>query len=60
MKNRTVLMAAHRISTAISADKIVVIKNGNIVDMGSHHELIERCAYYKKLCDIQLSDDFSI
>ncbi len=60
MKNRTVLMAAHRISTAISADKIVVIKNGTIVDMGSHHELIERCAYYKKLCDIQLSDDFSI
>jgi len=60
MENRTVLMAAHRISTAISADKIVVIKNGNIVDMGSHHELLERCAYYKKLCDIQLSDDFSI
>ncbi len=60
MKNRTVLMAAHRISTAISADKIVVIKNGTIVDMGSHHELTERCAYYKKLCDIQLSDDFSI
>ena len=60
MKNRTVLMAAHRISTAISADKIVVVKNGNIVDMGTHSELLKRCVYYKKLCEIQLSDDFSI
>ncbi len=60
MKNRTVLMAAHRISTAISADEIVVIKGGEILDRGSHSELLNRCAYYKKLCDIQLSDDFSI
>ncbi len=60
MQDRTVLMAAHRISTAISANKIVVVKNAHIIDVGSHHELLERCAYYKKLCDIQLSDDFSI
>ncbi len=57
MKNRTVLMAAHRIATAVSADKIVVMKNGKIVDFGRHSELIERCAYYKKLCDIQFSGD---
>lgn len=60
MKNRTVLMAAHRIATAISSDKIVVVKGGCIVDEGSHNELIGRCAYYKKLCDIQLTDDLSI
>ncbi len=60
MKDRTVLMAAHRIATAISADKIVVVKKGRIVDTGSHSELLERCSYYKKLCDIQLSDDFVV
>ncbi len=57
MKDRTVLMAAHRIATAIYADKIVVMKHGEIVDMGKHEELIERCLYYKKLCDIQFSND---
>ncbi len=60
MKDRTVLMAAHRIATAISANKIVVVKKGRIVDTGSHSELLERCSYYKKLCDIQLSDDFVV
>ncbi len=61
MRNRTVLMSAHRIATAISCDKIVVIKGGRMIDEGSHSELISRCAYYKKLCDIQqLTDDFSI
>ncbi len=57
MKDRTVFMAAHRIATAMSADIIVVIKKGSIVDFGKHEELIERCSYYKKLCDIQFSGD---
>ncbi len=57
MKDRTVLIAAHRISTAIGADKIVVMKGGRILDIGKHSELITRCAYYKKLCEIQFKND---
>ncbi len=61
MKDRTVLMAAHRISTAIGADKIVVMKNGRILDEGKHEELLKRCSYYKKLCDIQFqNNDLSV
>ncbi len=60
MKNRTVIMAAHRISTAVNANKIVVMKNGMIVDQGKHEELLERCEYYRKLYKIQVADDSSI
>ena len=60
MKNRTVIMAAHRISTAVNADKIVVMKNNMIIDQGKHDELIERCGYYKKLYKIQVADDNNI
>jgi subfamily B ATP-binding cassette protein MsbA len=56
MEDRTVFMAAHRIATAMSADRIVVMKNGAIIDMGKHDELIKRCSYYEKLCKIQLSN----
>ncbi len=60
MKNRTVIMAAHRISTAVNADKIVVLKNGVILDQGKHHELLKRCEYYKKLFSIQMANDISV
>ena len=60
MKNRTVIMAAHRISTAINADKIVVIKNGRILDQGKHKELLQRCEYYQKLFKIQMADDYTV
>lgn len=40
MKNRTVLIVVHRLSTIKNTDKIVVINNGEIVEMGTHHELI--------------------
>ena len=60
MKNRTVIMAAHRISTALSADKIVVVRNGTILGEGKHKELLERCEYYRKLYKLQLADDSSL
>jgi subfamily B ATP-binding cassette protein MsbA len=41
MKNRTVLVIAHRLSTIQHADKILVIQQGNIVEAGTHHELID-------------------
>ena len=42
MKGRTTLVIAHRLSTIINASKIVVLKAGRIVEMGTHHELIQR------------------
>lgn len=57
MKNRTVLLIAHRLSTAMNADKIVAIKNGSVVAQGKHSELLKTNAYYKKLYDLQFNDN---
>ena len=56
MENRTVLVIAHRLSTVIHADKIVVLKKGRIVGMGPHAELLETCPTYRRLYEIQFSD----
>jgi subfamily B ATP-binding cassette protein MsbA len=53
MKNRTTLVIAHRLSTIRNADKIIVLKKGEIVEEGSHQELIAKNGYYKSLCEIQ-------
>jgi len=42
MKDRTVLVIAHRLSTVVGADKIIVLENGSIVEIGNHNELIEK------------------
>jgi ABC-type multidrug transport system fused ATPase/permease subunit len=46
-RNTTILTIAHRLSTARLADKIVVMKNGRIIDEGSHEALLERCDVYR-------------
>lgn len=53
MKNRTSLIIAHRLSTIQNADIIVVLENGQIVEQGSHHELINNNGLYRKLIDMQ-------
>ena len=53
MKNRTSLVIAHRLSTIQNADKIIVLDNGNIVEMGSHKELVAKNSFYKKFIDMQ-------
>ena len=53
MSNRTTLVIAHRLSTIQHADEILVIKNGQIVQQGSHHQLIEEEGLYKKLSTMQ-------
>ena len=53
MKNRTSLVIAHRLSTIQNADKIIVLDNGKIVEMGSHKELVAKNSFYKKFIDMQ-------
>ncbi len=53
-KNKTTLVIAHRLSTIHNADKIFVIKKGNLINSGSHDELIKKCDYYKLLYEKQL------
>jgi ABC-type multidrug transport system fused ATPase/permease subunit len=49
MKGRTSFVIAHRLSTIVKADKIVVMEKGEIVEMGSHAELLERGGRYARL-----------
>lgn len=53
MQDRTTLIIAHRLSTVIDADIIVVMDKGRIVDTGEHHSLLTSSPLYKKLCDLQ-------
>lgn len=53
MENRTTVVIAHRLSTIQSADLIVVIENGQIVEQGNHHDLIDKGGLYKRLIDMQ-------
>lgn len=53
MQGRTSFIVAHRLSTIQNADKILVMKDGNIVEQGSHTELIEKNGFYAKLYNSQ-------
>lgn len=53
MTGRTSLIIAHRLSTILTADKIVVMHSGRVLDIGSHPDLLQRCATYRKLYDLQ-------
>jgi len=53
MKNRTSVVIAHRLSTIQHADEIVVLKEGLIVERGTHNELIQQKGLYSHLCDLQ-------
>lgn len=53
MKNRTTLVVAHRLSTIINADEIIVMSKGEIKERGTHDELLIAGGEYKKLYDIQ-------
>lgn len=57
MKDRTTFVLAHRLSTILKADKIVVIKDGEIVETGRHEELVACAGLYKRLHDLQFREE---
>ncbi|MCA9277006.1 MAG: ABC transporter ATP-binding protein [Phycisphaerales bacterium] len=56
-RDRTSLIVAHRLSTVLNADRIVVLNEGQIIDQGKHEELLERCAIYRQLARHQLVEN---
>ena len=56
MSGRTVFVIAHRLSTVRRADRIVVIENGAIADIGSHEDLMTKLGTYRRLYDLQFAD----
>jgi subfamily B ATP-binding cassette protein MsbA len=56
IKNRTTIIIAHRLSTIKSANKIIVLSDGKIIDEGTHEELIQKSELYKKLYNQEINE----
>jgi subfamily B ATP-binding cassette protein MsbA len=56
MTGRTVFVIAHRLSTVRRADRIVVLENGTIEDIGAHEELMQKPGTYRRLYDLQFAE----
>ncbi len=56
MSGRTVLVIAHRLSTVRRADRIVVIENGTIADIGAHEDLMKKFGTYRRLYELQFAN----
>jgi len=56
MQGRTTFVIAHRLSTVRRADLILVMQNGQIIERGTHRELLEQDGLYREICDLQLRD----
>ncbi|MEX1248253.1 MAG: ABC transporter ATP-binding protein [Anaerolineales bacterium] len=57
IQGRTSVVVAHRLSTVIHADKIIVMQGGVVLDLGRHDELFTRNELYKRLCELQFQID---
>ncbi len=54
MAGRTVLLVAQRITTAMRADKIILLDDGTVADVGTHNQLLDRSALYREIAESQL------
>jgi subfamily B ATP-binding cassette protein MsbA len=57
ISNKTTFVIAHRLSTVLNADKIIVLEKGNIVESGSHKSLFENNGLYSRLCSQQFVNE---
>jgi len=57
IKNRTTIVIAHRLSTVRRADLIVVMERGQIIELGTHAELLARGGQYQRLYELQFADE---
>ena len=57
MKEATVILISHRITTLMGADRILVLNHGRIEEIGTHHELIKSGGLYQQIYEIQMSQD---
>ena len=57
MKEATVILISHRVTSLMGADEIMVLHHGQIEECGTHEELIQRNGIYRKIYDIQMSRD---
>ena len=55
MEGRTSFIVAHRLSTIRTADRILVMKDGNIIEQGTHEELLAKNGFYKQLYESQFA-----
>jgi ABC-type multidrug transport system fused ATPase/permease subunit len=56
MEGRTTFVIAHRLSTVQRADLILVMENGQVIEHGTHRELISQDGLYREICELQLQD----
>ena len=56
-QNKTTILIAHRISTIKGADKIIIVDEGQVIDVGTHEELLQRCHFYKDMVERQKLED---
>ena len=56
MQDHTTLIIAHRLSTVVKADRIVVMEDGHVVDIGQHQELMQKSGLYKRLAELQFGE----
>lgn len=54
-KGKIAVIVTHRLGLARACDKIIVMQEGQILDVGCHEELLERCDYYRRLWEVQAS-----